>query len=176
LGLITPFYLTDHPNQATWLEPEERDRVMRELEAEKRDKRKTGHVSIGMVFLDVNVLTLAAALFLIVLASYGYLFWLPNTIQNAPGTSVATATLLSALPFLLATPSVWYMGRSSDRRRERKFHTAIPLILAGGFFILTTLPGQVFPLTMTWLCLTGFMLWAWAPSFWVLPTMTLGES
>jgi len=175
-GLITPFYLTDHPHQTAWLEPEERDWIIGELDAERQSKRKTGHISILRAFLDRNVLTLAAALFLIVLASYGYLFWLPSTIQNASRTSVSTATLLSALPFVLATISVWYMGRSSDRRGERKFHTAIPLILAGVFFALTTIPAQSFPFTMTWLCLTGFMLWAWAPSFWVLPTMTLGES
>lgn len=175
-GLITPFYLTDHPKQAAWLEPEERDWVVNELEVERRGKRRTGHAGVIRALFQRHVLTLAGALCLIVLASYGYVFWLPTTIQKASGASISNATLLSALPFVLATVSVWYMGRSSDRRRERKLHTAIPLILAGIFFGLTTIPGQPFALTMVWLCLTALMMWAWAPSFWVLPTITLGET
>jgi ACS family tartrate transporter-like MFS transporter len=29
---------------------------------------------------------------------------------------------------------------------------------------------------MIWLTLTGSLLWAWSPAFWVLPTASLGES
>jgi ACS family tartrate transporter-like MFS transporter len=174
-GLITPFYLADHPHQAAWLTPEERGWVTSELERERQSKRSAGH-SILQALTQRSVLTLAAALFLIVLASYGYVFWLPSMIQKACASSISMSTLLSACPFAVATISVRYMGRSSDRRSERKLHTAVPLILAGVFFALTTVSGQPFPLTMTWLCLTGLTLWAWAPSFWVLPTVLLGES
>ena len=41
---------------------------------------------------------------------------------------------------------------------------------------MITLPGQAFFVTMLWLSITGMSLWAWAPTFWVLPTITLGES
>jgi ACS family tartrate transporter-like MFS transporter len=68
------------------------------------------------------------------------------------------------------------MGKSSDRLGERKLHTAIPLLLGSIFFALTAFNGQPFGLTMLWLCLTGMTLWAWAPSYWALPTMFLGES
>ena len=37
---------------------------------------------------------------------------------------------------------VWYTGRSSDRKKERRWHTAIPFALAGIFFALSTVPGQ----------------------------------
>jgi len=122
------------------------------------------------------VFILAAALCLIVIASYGFIFWLPATIYRASGYSVRNATLLSALPFLAAIPGVWFMGKSSDRRGERKLHTAVPLLLGSIFFALTALTAQPFWLTMIWLSLTGLMLWAWGPSFWALPTIFLGES
>jgi ACS family tartrate transporter-like MFS transporter len=112
----------------------------------------------------------------IVIASYGYLFWLPTNIQNASGLSIVSSTWLSTLPFILAVGAVWFAGRSSDRMHERILHTSIPLALTGVFFALTIIPGQSFPLKMTWLSLTGMLLWAWAPSYWVLPTVTLGES
>jgi ACS family tartrate transporter-like MFS transporter len=175
-GLITPFYLTDRPQQAKWLESAEREWVIAELETEREAKRKTAQVTVLQALMQRNVLTLAAALCLIVLASFGFLFWLPTTIRNASGASIYTATLLSALPFIMATVAVWYMGRSSDRPAERKLHASVPLILAGAFFLLTTIPGQPFLLTMLWLCLTTLMLWAWAPAFWVLPSLLLSES
>src|SRR5205085_2553944 len=116
-GLITPFYLDDHPRQAAWLELEERDWIAAELERERQSKRSAGHVSVMRALFQRHVLKLAAALCLIVLASYGYVFWLPSTIQRASGASISKATLLSALPFVVATIPIWYMGRSSDRRR-----------------------------------------------------------
>src|SRR5581483_11678793 len=110
LGLITPFYLTDHPHQAAWLTAEERQWVTGELERERQLRQKAGR-GILRALSERNVLTLAAALFLIVLASYGYVFWLPTTIQKAAATSISMATLLSACPFVVATLSVRYIGR-----------------------------------------------------------------
>jgi MFS transporter, ACS family, tartrate transporter len=72
--------------------------------------------------------------------------------------------------------SVRAAARSSDRRHERRLHTAIPLIVAGLSFAMILIPNQPFALTMAWLCITGLCLWAWSPSFWTLPTLTLGES
>jgi ACS family tartrate transporter-like MFS transporter len=176
-GFISLFYLTDHPKDARWLTSEERDWLAEELRQEKESKKAmTGHLSIWQAMRQRYVLTLAGTLFCVVLANYGYVLWLPTTIQKASGLSDIMATLCSGLPFLVATFAIYYCGRSSDRTGERRFHTAIPLALCGLFFALTIVPGQPFWLLMLWLCVTGLMLWAWGPSFWVLPTLTMGES
>ncbi len=44
------------------------------------------------------------------------------------------------------------------------------------FFGLSTVPGQSFPMVLTWLCLTTGAGYAFSAPFWVLPTLTLGES
>ena len=175
-GLVTPFYLTDRPANASWLESREREWLVDELENERQWKRSAGRVSALRVFANGTVWLLAFALFLVVLASYGYIFWLPTTIQKASGLSTINSTLLSALPFCAAAFLVRIMGNSSDRSGERKLHTSVPLLLAALFFSAATIPGQPFALTALWLILTGALLWAWAPSFWVLPTLLLGES
>src|SRR5262249_55245209 len=107
---------------------------------------------------------------------YAFIFWLPNTIRRASGMSVYLSTLCSALPFLAGLVSVLLSGRSSDRTGERRFHAAIPLLLAAVFFTLSTVQGRSFPLVMLWLTLAGFAGYAFPPPFWVLPTLTLGES
>ncbi len=175
-GIWTLFYITDHPRDAAWLPLEEREWLTAELERERRQKRTWGPVSILQSFRQRNVIILALQLCIIVIASYGYLLWLPTNIQNASGYSIVSSTWLSILPFVLAVAAVWFIGRSSDRSQKRILHTSIPLALVGLFFALTVIPGQSFPLKMLWLSLTGMLLWAWAPSYWVLPTLTLGDS
>ncbi len=176
LGFITPLYLSDRPSEALWLEPEERHWLTRELARENELKRKNSGVSIRQALTSRYVLVLAVALSLIVLASYGYILWLPTTIQQHSGRSTVQSTLLAVIPFIMATLTVQITARSSDRRRERKLHTALPLMIAGLSFAMITIPGQSFVVTMIWLSITGMSLWAWSPPFWVLPTITMGES
>ncbi len=175
-GVIAPFYLSDRPANASWLSTAERQWLQQELEEEKRLKSLSGHMTSFSVLKTRMVWLLAGALFLIVLASYGYIFWLPAVVQRASGFSTASATVLSAIPFCAAAVAVMLMGKSSDRTKERKLHSAVPLLLAAVFFSAVTIPAQAFPVTMVWLTLTGSLLWTWAPSFWVLPTLVLGES
>jgi MFS transporter, ACS family, tartrate transporter len=176
LGFVTPFCLTDRPSQAKWLKPEERDWLCGVLARESEIKRRHGAVSIARALRSSRVLVLGASLCLTVLASYGYIFWLPTTIQQHSGRSTIQSTLLATFPFVVAALATRPAARSSDRRNERKLHTAIPLIAAGLSFAMITVPGQTFAMTMFWLCLTGMSLWAWSPPFWVLPTLALGES
>jgi MFS transporter, ACS family, tartrate transporter len=175
-GAITLLYLTDHPQEAAWLESEERNWIIAELEAEKHAKRATAHVSILQGMRERNVVLLALSLFFANIGTYAFVFWLPTTVQKASGRSAIFSTALSALPFVVALVSVVLVGRSSDLRGERKWHTAVPLGLTGLFFSLSTFAETPFPVVMLWLCATGAVLFAWAPSFWVLPTLTLGES
>jgi ACS family tartrate transporter-like MFS transporter len=176
LGFVTPFYLADRPAEAKWLDPGEREWLTRELACEAELKRRASSPTMREALTSRYVLVLSLALCLIVLASFGYIFWLPTTIQKHSGRSTLESTLLSAIPFVLASLVVRPAAKSSDRRRERKLHTAIPLIVAGLSFAMITLPGQGFPVTMMWLSITGMALWAWSPPFWVLPTITLGDS
>lgn len=176
LGFVTPVYLSDRPSEAGWLEPEEREWLIRELAREVEFKRGQAAVTVRQALTSRYVLALAVALCLIVLASYGYIFWLPTTIQQHSGLSTVQSTLLSVIPFVMATLTVRATARSSDKRNERKLHTAVPLFVAGITFAMITLPGQSFIVTMFWLSATGLSLWAWAASFWVLPTIALGES
>jgi ACS family tartrate transporter-like MFS transporter len=133
-------------------------------------------MSVWRALSQPYVLLLAGALFFAVVAMFGYIFWLPTTIQKHSGLPTGIVTLVSGAPFLLATVAVWVNGRSSDRRGERKWHAAVPLLLCGLSFAMVAIPGQPFPLVMLWLSLTGMCLWAWGPPYWVLPTLALGQS
>ena len=68
------------------------------------------------------------------------------------------------------------MSWSSDRTGERFLHTGIPLLLAGLIFPITTLPDMGFGWLLFWLCVSAGAIFGFGPSYWVLPTITLGES
>ncbi len=177
LGFVTLFYLTDHPRDAKWLEPEERDWITSELEAEKNEKRAQGHVGVLRALGQRNVLLLAAALCTANIGGYSYVFWLPTLIRNAaPNFSPGVASAWSALPFACGLIGVILAGKSSDRTGERRLHVAVLMAFTGVFFALAGLPGHSFAVVMLLLCLTSIVSSGWPPPFWVLPTATLGES
>jgi MFS transporter, ACS family, tartrate transporter len=176
LGIVTWFYLTDHPRDAKWLEPDERAWIITELDEERRHKRVIGHVSIWQGLKQRNVILLALTLCFANIQGYAFVFWLPTTIHRVSGLSVISSTLWSALPFVIGLIAMIVSGKVSDRAGERKFHAAIPLMLAATFFALSAVPGQSFPMVLTWLCLTTAAGYSFPAPFWVLPTLTLGES
>lgn len=175
-GVIIIFFLTDHPRQAKWLEPDEQEWIASRLNDEKQALHGVGHLTVMQSLRQRNILLLALACAFANLSMFAYLLWLPTTIRNASGLSVTLSTICSALPFALAMFTIPMPARSSDRTGRRKIHTIIPLILAAFFFVLSAIPGLPFPLVLTLLCLTGAAAFSWGVSFWVIPSLILSES
>jgi len=176
LGVVTFFYLTDRPSDAAWLSPQERSWLCDELNKETSAGAQVRARTCLAALLDWRVLSLALALLLVVMGGYGFLFWLPTLIRDSAGISAAGATLWSAVPFLGGALAVLALGWSSDRWRERRYHAALPMLLAGLFFLGSAIPNQRFPAIMAWLTLTGTMVYAWAPAFWTTPSSFLSGS
>ena len=175
-GIIILFFLTDHPRQAQWLEPDEREWISSRLDEEKQTSVESGHLTAWQGLRQANVLLLALACAFANLSMFAYLLWLPATIQNASGFSVTLSTVCSAFPFALAMIVIPVVGRSSDRTGKRKLHTIVPLVLAASFFFLSATPGLPFSLVLLLLCLTGAAAFSWGVSFWVIPSLILSES
>ena len=175
-GVIILFFLTDHPRQAQWLEPDEREWISSSLDEERQRLRSGGHLTVWQGLRQHNVLLLGLACAFANLSMFAYLLWLPATIRNASGLSVTLSTVCSALPFALAMVTIPLVGRSSDKTGKRKLHTIVPLVLAACFFVLSAIPGLPFPLVLLLLCCTGAAAFSWGVSFWVIPSLILGES
>jgi len=176
LGFVTWMYMTDRPNQARWLKPEERDWLCKELEAEARAKAGFGKITVFQALRQRNVIVLALMTFFANIGIQGFFLWLPTTLQKASGLPPYLSATISGLPFAVAVVSLLLFSWSTDRTGERHFHTAIPLILAGLIFPITTLPSLSFGWLLFWLCVSSFAIYGFGPSYWVLPTVTLRES
>ena len=165
-GVITIFYLTDRPHQARWLPNDERKWILSELEAEKKVKEKHSF----SLFEAMSVGLLALGYFFMVTTLYGFSFWLPTIVKKLSGTSNMTVTLISALPYCVGLASILFVGWSSDRTRERRWHTAWCMIVAGVGLILSMAAQNRATLAISMFCFAAAGIYGYFPSFWALPT------
>jgi ACS family tartrate transporter-like MFS transporter len=174
-GIITVFYLTDWPREARWLPPEEREWITAELEQEAQAKKATRSYKILEALRQPTVIQLTLIYFFAVSSIYSLSIWLPTFLKRASGMSNLAVTMLSVIPYLAVLLAMLFNGWHSDRTNERRWHTAIPLMLGVAAFALTILSGSHF--WFAFACLTvASTANAFLPSFWPVPSAFLGES
>jgi predicted MFS family arabinose efflux permease len=101
---------------------------------------------------------------------YSMSFWTPQIIKSlSSGYSNTTVGLLVMIPSLVSATAMVLISRSSDRRLERKFHAALPVlaaVLALALIGTTRSPwSAVALLSLVEIGLCGFL----AP-FWAIPS------
>jgi len=177
LGVVTFFFLTDRPRDARWLPADERAWLIATLEAETEARRAAGPHRLGAALRDPRVWLLSAAFFLIVVPTYAIQLWMPQIVRNISHLSPFQIGLVVDLAYLLGLPSLLLFGRSSDRRGERRWHAAIPMLVLGAGLLLTAALQQHWPAVIVGLVIAGAGLNAHLPAFWALPPLFLaGEA
>jgi MFS transporter, ACS family, tartrate transporter len=168
-------YLTERPEQATWLTAAEREWLGREMQAEHSD---TTHaiVTLRGALTSARLWIVSLPYFAIVIAFYGITFWLPQIVQRSSGLGSATIVLLTAIPYVSAAIGMVLIGSSSDRTGERRWHVAVPCLIGAAGFVLTVLAPQTPAASLTTLSIAAFGIWGTLGPFWTLPTAFLRGS
>ena len=176
LGIVTVFYLTDWPAQARWLPLDERDWIVNELNVELQAKKKVRNYTVPQAFCDRRVLVLVAVMFLALSGSLGNIYWIPTFVKRLSRSSDLAVTSLLLVPALIGIAGMLINGWHSDKSRERRWHTAMPLLVAGVMYGMLIPVRHNFHVAMACLlCGSGFF-YAFLPIFWSMPTMILSES
>jgi ACS family tartrate transporter-like MFS transporter len=176
LGIVTIFYLTNWPAEARWLPADERDWLVKELQAELQAKKKVRNYTIVEAFFDLRTLRLIVAYFLALTGGLATIYWIPTFVKRLSGSSDRMVTSLLLIPALLGVAGMLINGWHSDKTAERHWHTAIPLLSAGLMFGLLILARHDVPIAIMFLLLGSGLLYAYFPTFWAIPTMILSES
>ena len=176
LGIVTVFYLTDWPSQARWLSAKERDWLVGKLQTELEAKKKVRDYTILQAFGDKHVLLLIAAWFLAASGYLGNIYWIPTFVKRLSGFSDRGVTLLLIIPALIGIASILANGWHSDKTRERRLHSAIPLLVGASLYFAVILGRHNFALAISFLLMGSGLLQAFYPLFWSIPTMILSES
>jgi ACS family tartrate transporter-like MFS transporter len=135
LGILTVKVLTDRPEEATWLDSDERTWLVTTLESERieslgsgtADKRKAGRVWTAL--RDPRLLGLALVNFGISAGLYVLGLWSPLMLKQF-GFSALTIGWLNSAPSFVAVVAMVIWARHSDLTLERAWHVAIPSLAA----------------------------------------------
>jgi ACS family tartrate transporter-like MFS transporter len=166
LGGTALFYLTDWPHQAKWISSEQRDWITGQLKQEKAAKQKVAQPTVWQTLLHRNVILLTFCYFFALTGNYGIAFWLPTLLKRLSRQSYLKITLLASLPYLAGFVVQQLNGWHSDRARERRWHTAAPVLLSGVFLFLSIQLGSSLVLSTFFFTLVGSAYYGFHPAFW----------
>jgi D-galactonate transporter len=178
-GIFAWFYMTDKPEQANWLDDNEKRVVLEALKRDNAVMGERGH-DWRSVFTNPKVWLLIAIYFCLLCANSTLTFWIPTIIKDVGFTTPMAVGWIAAVAYLCGAIGMIANGAHSDRRNEVRWHFS-GAALAGGvaMAVLAVLLGMnalspvVALLAMT-ASLVGTM--SAIPVFWQLPNRYLAGS
>jgi ACS family tartrate transporter-like MFS transporter len=175
-GVIALYYLPDRVPDARWLHEDEKSWLIGELNEEARDRTAAGRTRILDAFRQPQTMLLIVVFFLVVTGNQAILFFLPSITENMKGISITWRTALIVLPYLCSMAGILLNGFWSNRTGERRWHTAVPILITAAALACAILAGDRLAIVVVCLALLGFCFQAYLPPFWTLPTAYLGKS
>jgi D-galactonate transporter len=179
LGFVTLAYLTDRPEQAHWLNSDERDWLAQQIATDRDHSLHSRSHSLAAAILDPRVWLLIAVYFTAAMGDNSYGFYIPTFLRSQfPDWSADEIGLLAAAVSVVALVGMVLVGRSSDRTGERRWHVACSAFSAALGWLLVALVvsrrWSFLGLDSRWLFVAGLALTltgmkSMLPTFWTLP-------
>jgi MFS family permease len=171
------WFIADHPREARWISPEEREYLETTLAREAVELPGVSKAPLWQSFFKPSVLTMIAAYFLMNSAVYGLMTFLSEGLRNRTGQSGLEYGVLFAIPYGIAGVLMILVSRHSDKTRERRWHVALAFGISGACLIGSVLVRpHSFWLSYAFLCLAVPGPFVGMPPFWAIPAETLQRS
>lgn len=157
LGVAAYFYLTNRPADATWLDDKEKAALAAVLARDLASKPPVEKSTMQEVF-SAKTFLLIAAYFGVPSSVISYVSWSPQIVRAlAPaGSSYVYSGLLNAIPAVCCAIAMPLWAAHSDKMRERKWHTILPMMVAiAGWLITANSPSPVLSLIGLSMSLAG---------------------
>jgi ACS family tartrate transporter-like MFS transporter len=172
LGLMVLAFLTDHPGQAPWLPPAERDWLIATLRQEREETDGGTRHTLREALSSLRVWLLGMVYLSMALGMYAITLWMPQILRTLTTVGDLGIGLLNAVPFLAATLGMVLIGWHSDRRGERRWHVAGSLVLAAAGCLLASMTSSL-TLALLALSMAAIGIWGVMGPFWALSTTLL---
>lgn len=174
LGIACLFVLTDRPEHAKWLSDEQRNWLTGRLADEAARKTAIGHISLWKLLRHKDIWVLALIYSGASAAGSTMSVWAPQLLKTFD-LSAQQIGLVNAIPYGIASLLMILWGRSSDRTGERRWHTAMTLLLIAAGLLMTLFTDS---LTATVVMLTMVLVGAYSMKgpFWALVSGWLSSS
>ncbi len=168
-GLLTYLTLPNGPANARFLDSDEKSWLLAELKTEEHDKLASRHYSVGEALTNRRVWHLTLVYFGMMVGGYALNFWAPQLVRlSAAGSSNFAVGLSLMVVNLVGLVAMVLVSRSSDRRLERRFHVAVPVVAGSlALFFLGT-PHSLL-LSIVLLSLLAVGVYSSLSPFWAMP-------
>lgn len=176
LGIIALCIMVDRPEQAKFLDPEEKQWLLDTLAKERDLKMSKKSVSKWQAFQDKKVWHLSFSYLCYVITLYGLGLWMPQIIKSLSSTLTNTGVgLISAIPYICGGIAMVLVARHSDKTMERRYHVGLPIGIAFFSLIALTMTSDLW-ISVVLLCVSTAAIYCFVGTFWTLPTMFLAEA
>jgi MFS transporter, ACS family, tartrate transporter len=173
LGTVAYFFLPDLPKDSKWLTAAERDWLEETLREERQTRTHAMPIRKALSCRTILVVTFSYVLYNF--TYYSLLFWLPSMMKRLTGLSDMRVGLLGAIPYAGCFITMLLVGWHSDKKLERRWHTAAPVLFSSmGFLGLVLHPNS--PALLLVLFTVATIGSAYLPVLWSIPTEYLSKS
>ncbi|WP_066568394.1 MFS transporter [Snodgrassella sp. CFCC 13594] len=172
LGMVTFFYLTDHPNQAKWLTESEKQLIRQEIQVHQT----TTHTGFKTVLKDPWIYCMAFAYLTIISGIYAIGFWFPTLLKNSGIHDLNTVGWLTSIPYLVSIVFMLVFAKTSDAMQERKWHGSLTALGAGVLLLVSVSFTTHFWAAFVSIVLATGLMWAAYTIFWAIPSRYLTDT
>src|SRR5215831_11678421 len=136
-GVLAYFLLPNCPGEAKFLSIQEKAWIAAALDQEKSEEKLGNELSALGALAHRRVWHLAFISFTYQMGGYAINFWMPQAVKSLSTLYSNTVVgVLVMIPYLAGLVVMILVSRRSDRRMERRYHAAIPVIVGGTALIL----------------------------------------
>jgi ACS family tartrate transporter-like MFS transporter len=122
------------------------------------------------------VILLGLAYFFVVTANYGTEIFLPSMMDSWFHLKLDNLKWFMVVAPIVTLGAQWFVGYNSDRTRERRLHSAIPILIGALTLALAPFSIGSLPLAMLLMIFARTGIKAYQPAFWSLPSLLLSPS
>jgi len=169
LGGLTYLLLPSRPEEVKFLTSDEKKWIRAELIREEQEKLGHREYSVIQAMASGRVWHLVLVYFGMMVGLHTLSSWAPQLVKSfSTAYSSSVIGLLLILPSVTGLVAMILVSHSSDRRLERRYHVALPALVAAiALSLLGTAPSPV--VSMALLCLLAAGVYSYIAPFWALP-------
>jgi MFS family permease len=164
IGFALYYVLTEQPEEAKWLTPEERDVVIRTLAVEKRERAVK---KLWAAMADSRVLVLAGIMLCFTIGSYAVAIWLPLILKGYNLSNFAVG-MVAAIPYLFGCMGTLIWANRVDRS-GRRIRNLAAACLVGAVGLLVSVRFPTLAVSMVGLSIALIGITSARGIFWSIP-------
>ena len=169
-GVVSYLVLPSNPGEAKFLTGEEKESIRAELGREEEHKLKERQYSVVQALVSARVWHLVLIYFGMSAGLYALQSWTPQLLKSLSHLySNSRIGILVMIPSLVGLVAVLVVSYSSDRQLERRYHVAVPAMVAACALVLLGTTRSPFYSVILLACLAAGVYSSFGP-FWTLPS------